>query len=209
MTVDDGVAQSAWTTGDGAASVFEEVRRAGCSRVPRGGFGSPRVLRQRSRRRRSGEDSTRSFGAARRFCDTPGEYRCTTPHDDGSSPTYATAGPHVQPLARVYETHVRDERAWNVARPGGSCTLAMSPRGVRSRSVPGRHTEVGSSAGGGSAAGCRPRRHRGLTPLRGGPYHPPDEDAPRAIWRPARLRASRGRDKIAPRPAREDPGLSR
>ena len=38
----------------------------------------------------------------------------------------------------------------------------------------------------------------GLTPLGTQPYHPPDEDAPRAIWRTARLRASRGRDKIVP-----------
>ncbi len=84
MTVDDGVAQSAWTTGVGAASVPKRSAAPGVRAFLEVISGAPRGLRQRSRRRRSGEDSTGSLGAARRFCDTPGEYQYLAPHRDGS-----------------------------------------------------------------------------------------------------------------------------
>ena len=50
-----------------------------------------RGLRQRSRRRRSAEDSTGSFGPARRFWNTPGGYRRTGP----------SAGPWILPWSRA------------------------------------------------------------------------------------------------------------
>ena len=49
-----------------------------------------------------------------------------------------------------------------------------------------------------------------LTLVPNGPYHPPDDDAPCAFGRQARLRAFRGRqDDVAPRPDGEDPGHPR
>ena len=81
---------------------------------------------------RLGEDSTARSSAARRFRDTPMEYRCTTPSE---------------------------------ASDRASC---------------GRAVLEGT------------RKGRGLTLLLKAAYHPPDDDAPCAFERQARLRAFRG-----------------
>jgi large subunit ribosomal protein L34 len=153
------------------------------------GTGVRRAHPRASRRRGFGEDSTARTAAARRFCDTPGEYprghraggRNRYRDRSGSVPTGLAEG------LRTFDTHDR-------------CVISSAGRRTRRRAH-GRQARLRSSRG----RNCRPeaeRRGSRTAPMTKQTYQPKKRHRAKEHGFRARMRTSGGRRVIAARRAR-------